>query len=179
MAGESQVDASGNHANVKPMRSSREILGQVAHGVYVNPTRTTLTDYLENTWLPAAKATVKLSTHALYMTIVAAYVKPHDVAGLPVQRITGAHLNTLYVALESTVDATVTRELPKTIRNVHALLHRALRMPSSGFLFATRPMRPTLRQCEARRRGTGLPSRLACSGADADREAAPVWVRSR
>jgi hypothetical protein len=37
-----------------------EIMGAVKRGTYVNPTRTTVADYLTETWLPSVRATIHL-----------------------------------------------------------------------------------------------------------------------
>ena len=53
-----------------------QIIGQAQKGVYVDPSRTTLIEYLDATWLPAKASGVKPSTAELYGTLVAAYVRP-------------------------------------------------------------------------------------------------------
>jgi site-specific recombinase XerD len=104
-----------------------EVMGQVKRGVYVDPKRTTVEQYLTGTWLPGARSTVKGSTAELYETIVAAYVKPHDLASIRLQQVRGGHLNALYAKLETSVRRNGKPLAAKTVRNVHTLLHRAFR----------------------------------------------------
>jgi integrase len=102
-----------------------QIIGHAQKGVYVDPARTTLIDYLNATWLPAKAVSLKPSTAELYGTLVAAYVRPHDVANMPLQRVTRAHLNTLYGTLKTSGRKNGQPLAAKTIRNVHTLLHNA------------------------------------------------------
>jgi len=104
-----------------------EVMGQVKRGVYVNATRTTVAAYLTETWLPAARATVKPSIAELYETVIRAYIEPHDLGGLPLQQVKGAHLNALYAQLSKSGRRDGKPLAAKTIRNVHTLLHRAFR----------------------------------------------------
>jgi integrase len=93
-------------------------------GELVTPTRLTLSQYLTNTWLPTAQRNVRLTTYDSYRRAVSKHVIGTD--QLP--GIGGTQLR----ALDS---ATIARFLavladrglaPKTVRNVHAVLSKAL-----------------------------------------------------
>ena len=103
-----------------------EIVGKVKQGVYVSPTRATVETYLRETWLPAARGTVKPSTAELYGTIIDTYIVPH-LGATKLQQVKGSHLNALYATLETSGRKNGTPLGAKTIRNVHTLLHRAFR----------------------------------------------------
>jgi integrase len=103
-----------------------EVMGAVKRGVYVNATRVTVEKFLIEQWLPAARATVKPSTAELYATIIDIYVVPH-IGGVRLQELRGSHLNRLYATLSTTGSRSRKPLAPKTIRNVHTLLHRACR----------------------------------------------------
>ncbi len=103
-----------------------EVLGAVKRGAYVDSSRTTLADYLTKTWLPAARATVKASTAELYAVCIDAYIVPH-IGPTRLQDLRGAHLNRLYATLATSGKRDGSPLAAKSIRNVHTLLHRALK----------------------------------------------------
>jgi integrase len=155
-----------------------EVMGQVARGVYVNATRTTVADYLTETWLPSARATVKPSTAELYATVIGAYVKSNDLGGLPLQQVKGAHLNALYATLAESGRRNGKPLAAKTIRNVHTLLHRAFRDAMRWEILVRNPAdaadppkvgRPSVRYWSAEQVGAFL-------SATADDRLGPLWV---
>ncbi len=101
-----------------------ELLVQVHRGVYVATSRTTVRDYLLKSWLPSLD--VRASTAELYETIVNAYVVPH-IGTVRLQELAPAHLKSLYKTLQTSGRRGGQPLAPKTIRNVHTTLHRALR----------------------------------------------------
>ncbi len=90
-----------------------------------------LGEWLASEWLPAAAATVRPTTARLYSTMIRAYVIPH-IGGLKLDEVTASSLTALYGELSE-------RLAPKTIRNVHGLLHRALRDAVRWKLIAANP----------------------------------------
>ena len=68
------------HPAGKTMREAEDVLsdivGRAKQGVYITPGHASVETYLTETWLPAARATVKPSTAELYATIIGAYVAP-------------------------------------------------------------------------------------------------------
>jgi integrase len=107
-------------------RKLAELLGQVHGGAYVNPSRATVKTFLEKKWLPAMAATVKPSTHELYSTLVRAYIVPR-IGGTRLQDLTASDVNVLYADLLASGSKDGHPLSAKAVRNVHGVLHRALR----------------------------------------------------
>ncbi len=119
----------------------RRSLERVTSGTYTQPSRVTLAEYLAE-WLGGLRK--KPTTMADYRQSARVYVGPR-IGGVPLQSLTPEHLDRLYRELETQgkragrcATAGVTcREhgcspdrhdglSPKTVRNVHGMLHRAL-----------------------------------------------------
>jgi integrase len=93
-------------------------------GELVTPSRLTLGQYLTNTWLPAVKPNVRPTTYDSYRRAVAKHIIGTD--ELP--GIGGAQLKALDAAsVARFLGVLADRGLaPKTVRNVHAILSKAL-----------------------------------------------------
>jgi integrase len=101
-------------------RYLREQLVWVDAGTYVAPQQLTLATYLVDHWLPAMDARgLRPSTLARYETHVRCAIAP-ALGRLRLQALTPTHLNKLYRDLRAAGRA------PKTIRNVHGVLSKAL-----------------------------------------------------
>ncbi|MEY2451482.1 MAG: hypothetical protein QOD92_1056 [Acidimicrobiaceae bacterium] len=85
---------------------------------YVANTRQTLGDYLDE-WLVTIESTLRPSTHHSYDKNVRIHVKPH-IGAVKLQAVDGLVLNKLYGDLAAKLG-------PRTIRYVHAILHRAFK----------------------------------------------------
>jgi integrase len=90
----------------------------------------TLGHFLQEEWLPAVKPRLRPSTWANYRTYTAAYVVP-VLGQVKLQALTPVQLNHLYAHLlergrRKTISSGRTGLAPKTVRNVHVMLHRAL-----------------------------------------------------
>jgi integrase/predicted RNA-binding Zn-ribbon protein involved in translation (DUF1610 family) len=119
-----------------------DILGTIQHGIYVQPARITLAEFLEEQWLPAIVPTVRATTLVGYKCLITAHIVPRLGANR-LQQLTPAKINAFYGKLltEPRVSRRKLREAnapeaaedePKplsatTVRHVHALLHRVLR----------------------------------------------------
>jgi integrase len=105
------------------------LLVELNRGTWVQPAKLTVADYLTGEWLPAKQHTVKPATAATYRSMVDAYVLPH-IGGVQLQKLDGGTLNALYGQLladgRTGASGTGGGLAPKTVRNVHGLLHRAL-----------------------------------------------------
>lgn len=118
-----------------------DIVGRLRRGTYVAPTRLTVEEFITEKWLPAARGTLKPSTAKLYETIVYAYVIPR-LGGVPLQSLSAADLNALYGELlrRGRKRADGGRGLSATsVRNVHRVVHRALRDAVRWDLIARNP----------------------------------------
>jgi integrase len=95
-----------------------KLLAALEGGTYAAPTRATVEDFLVGEWLPAVRAEVRPGTWNLHRINVEAYIVP-KVGHLRLQDLSPAHLNRLYAEL-------LERLAPKTTRNVHGTVSRAL-----------------------------------------------------
>jgi integrase len=101
-------------------RYLREQLVSLDAGTYMAPHKLTVASYLAEHWLPAMHARgLRPSTLARYESHVRCAIGP-SLGGLPLQAVMPTHLNSLYSDLRAAGRA------PKTIRNVHGVLSKAL-----------------------------------------------------
>jgi integrase len=101
-------------------RYLREQLVSLDARTYVPPRKLTVATYLAEHWLPAMHARgLRPSTLARYESHTRCAINP-TLGGLPLQALMPAHLNKLYSDLRAAGRA------PKTIRNVHGVLSKAL-----------------------------------------------------
>jgi integrase len=97
-----------------------EILSRLQHGAYTAPSKITVAEFLRNEWLPAKTPTIEGTTLGTYRSDIQSKIVP-ALGTRPLQQVTPAEINNLYADLASRGLAA------KTIRNVHGVLHRALR----------------------------------------------------
>jgi integrase len=101
-------------------RYLHEQLVSLDAGTYMAPHKLTVATYLAEHWLPAMQARgLRPSTLERYESHVRCAITP-AVGGLPLQALMPTHLNKLYGDLRTSGRA------PKTIRNVHGVLSKAL-----------------------------------------------------
>lgn len=106
-------------------RALTEILSRLDQGTYVEPTKQTLSSYLDD-WLAATKPTLRASTYATYASIVETQIKPR-VGSLPLPSITATRLNAMYGELLASGRRDGKGGLsPATVRYVHAVIRKAL-----------------------------------------------------
>jgi integrase len=86
---------------------------------YVRKTRESVREYLI-VWLQTIEPTLKPSTHYSYGMKIRTHVLPR-IGGLQLQAVDGGTLNTLYA------DMATAGAAPRSVRYVHAILHRAFR----------------------------------------------------
>lgn len=116
-----------------------ELVDSKYRGAYVEPSRLGFGDWLEKEWLPAAGPTLKPSTAALYGVLVGAYVKPR-LGAVPLQKLSAAHLNRFYAGLLADGRRDGRGGLsPTSVRNIHRVIHRALRDAVRWDLIARNP----------------------------------------
>jgi integrase len=101
-------------------RYLREQLVSLDAGTYMAPHKLTVATYLTEHWLPAMQARgLRPSTLERYENHVQCAITP-ALGGLPLQGLMPTHLNKLYGDLQTAGRA------PKTIRNIHGVLSKAL-----------------------------------------------------
>lgn len=105
----------------------RTVLSTMDAGNYVSPSSLSLGDYLTYRWLPSIKTTIRASTHASYSRIVRLHIVPR-LGAVKLQALDPMMLNEFYGALlrEGRVDRPGPLSV-RSVRYVHAVLHRALR----------------------------------------------------
>ncbi len=106
-------------------------LAEIDRGTFVRPARVTLERYLVDEWLPAKVSTLKPSTAASYALMTNSYVVPY-IGGAELSKVDGAMLNVLYAKLlaegrRGRSGVAGTGLAPKSVRNVHGMLHRAFK----------------------------------------------------
>lgn len=92
-------------------------LHELQTGAYVEPSTVTLAAYLAR-WLEAAEPTIRPSTYDLYRRIIARHLTP-GIGALPLGALTPLHIQQHYAEKLTTLK-------PATVRQQHAILHRAL-----------------------------------------------------
>lgn len=106
-------------------RALTDILSRLDQGTYVEPTKQTLSSYLDD-WLAATKSTLRASTYATYSSLVETQIKPR-LGSLPLQSITATRLNAMYGELLASGRRDGKGGLsPATVRYVHAVIRKAL-----------------------------------------------------
>jgi integrase len=96
-----------------------QMLGEVAVGQYVDPTRLTVDEYLTNQWLPLLASRVRPTTEDTYRRLVKAHIIP-ALGNVRLQKLDRA---TVAAWLG---DLTRKKLSPKSVRNVHGILAKAL-----------------------------------------------------
>ena len=122
-----QRSAGGFKSRREAEAALRAVLTRIDTGNYVSPSSVTLGEYLVERWLPAITTTIRPSTHASYTRIVRLHVIPR-LGAVKLQSLDPMMLNEFYAALLR--DGCVLRPgglSVRTVRYVHAVLHRALR----------------------------------------------------
>lgn len=130
---------SGYRTRKEAERARVELLGRLDQGTYVAPTRLTLGRFLTDEWLPAKRSTVKETTLASYELHVNKHLVP-ALGGLALVAATAPRLNTFYADLLSAGRRDGRGGLaPKTVRNIHGTLHKALEDATRWGLLARNP----------------------------------------
>jgi integrase len=94
-------------------------------GSYVQPVKLTFGQYLTESWLPAQEKRLRHSSLSDYRDRINNYVLP-TLGGIPLQDLNAAHLDRLYADLLARGGRRGQPLAPKTVRNVHAVISKAL-----------------------------------------------------
>jgi integrase len=117
---------SGFRTKKEASQALRAAMNAHERGRSVKPTRTTVADFL-NEWHAAGQSGLRASTWVNYRNYLDAYVIP-VIGETRLQDLTPIRLNRLYShLLQSGRVKTPGGLAPKTVQNVHRMLHRALR----------------------------------------------------
>ncbi|MCU1498517.1 MAG: hypothetical protein JWM47_2470 [Acidimicrobiales bacterium] len=103
------------------------IVKRVHDGDYRSPERITLGAYLTERWIPLRKSQVRQSTWDSFRRTINLHVLPH-IGQIPIEKLTPDDLDCLYAFLltEGRRNGGGGGLSPKTVRNIHNLLHKAL-----------------------------------------------------
>lgn len=183
------------HSGYKTKKEAEDglttILSALQGDTYSSPTKLTVTDFLKQTWLPAMRKTVGPNTASLYRVIVGAYIIPR-IGGIELQRLRPSHLDGLYDELLVAGGRRGKPLSPKSVRNVHTTLYKAMsdavrlgrisRNPVE--LASPSPIRLPGDEHLDRRKGSRVPGprrrRSALRGVvDVSHDRSPPWRASR
>lgn len=109
-------------------RLVNELVKRKDDGTYRGPDRLTLGEYLTTRWLPGQVSQLSPSTYDSYRRNIDLHVIPR-IGGVPLQKLAAEDLDGLYAALSTAGgrrDGKKGGLSPKSVRIVHAILHKAL-----------------------------------------------------
>jgi integrase len=104
-----------------------KLVSELHAGVYVEPAKMTLGEWIESSWLPTMRTQVKASTWDSYMRNLRLHVVPR-IGHRPLQQLSPAILNDLYAELMESgrKNGSGGGLSAKTVRYVHATVHKVL-----------------------------------------------------
>jgi integrase len=132
------------HGGFRTRKEAEVAKGKLANemhsGLYVEPSKVTLREWVESNWLPTMRSQVKPSTWDSYMRNLHLQLLP-TLGHRTLQQLTPLVLNGLYAELlESGKQTRAGGGLaPKTVRYVHATLHKVLADAVDGGLLQSNP----------------------------------------
>jgi integrase len=102
-----------------------EVLTQLGRGTHVSRDDATLAEYLIGEWLPAVRGRMRPGPWANYRIYCESYINPY-IGEAKLQELNAPTLNTLYRTLGDQGGRRAQGLAPKTVVNVHRIIHRAL-----------------------------------------------------
>lgn len=100
------------------LKKLQQVQTDLENGVYVEPSKMTVGAWVD-TWLSEYLANVKQSTQAGYGGNIRKHIKP-NLGYIPLQKLRAHHIQMLYNDLQHSGKS------PKTVKNIHGTLHKAL-----------------------------------------------------
>jgi integrase len=175
-AGRSGTAASRTRREAEVARA--KLVDELHSGTYVSPTRTTLSQWAIDSWLPMIATQIKPSTLHSYRRNLEIRVLP-ALGAKPLGQITPVMLNTLYASFASPTSER--DELSaKTIGYIHTIIHKALSDAVDAELLARNPAARAKPPRRGRRAASGVqawnPDELAAFlAATAHSRLAGIW----
>ncbi len=127
LTGRRRQQTRGGYTSKKACEAGlNEAIAKQRAGELAKPSRLTVKGFLEDQWLPAVRTRVRPSTYANYRTNTSVHVVPL-LGDVQLQRLTPAHLNAFYGRLLSDRRRDGRGLAWKTVHNIHAMLHKALK----------------------------------------------------
>lgn len=117
-----------------------KLANEMHSGLYVEPSKVTLQEWVDSSWLPTMRSQVKPSTWDSYMRNLRLHVLP-VLGHRTLQQLTPIALNGLYAELMASGKQTRADGglAPKTVRYVHATVHKVLADAVGAGLLQTNP----------------------------------------
>ena len=135
-----QVSKGGFRTRKEARDALLEAQAALRSGTFVEPSKRTVRSYLLEEWLPENQPPrLRPSSFANYTIYARTHVVPR-LGDIELQQLTPSHLSGFYRALLTDARRDGQGLAPKTVRNIHAMLHRALKdAVRLGYLSATWP----------------------------------------
>ena len=122
-----QVSKGGFRTRKEARDALLEAQAALRSGTFVEPSKRTVGSYLLEEWLPENQPPrLRPSSFANYTIYTRTHVVPR-LGDIELQRLTPSNLSAFYRALLTDARRDGQGLAPKTVRNIHAMLHRALR----------------------------------------------------
>lgn len=117
------------HAGFKTKREAEQALAKIVTqldaGSYVEPSKTSLGEYLLSEWLPATRATIRPSTWESYRQKVEVHIVP-GLGNVQLAALTPGRVNAFYARLSENGRVDGQGLSARSVRYVHAVLRKAL-----------------------------------------------------
>jgi integrase len=141
-----QKSKSGFRTQKEAQQHLASVVVDTAQGIFVEPSKMPLGQFLLDEWLPAVDPTVKQGTRRTYGRVAKLYIAKRDIGNIPLRGLSPAHVNKLYAQLDADGLSVASRRL------VSAVLGRALgdamrwgKVPRNVARLADPPSLPTSR----------------------------------
>jgi integrase len=121
-----QVQKRGFPTRKAAQAALTQLLEEVRQRTWVAPSRQTLKEFVENTWLPAIEITIRPSTYDSYRRNLRLHVSAMPIGGVQLQEVEPSMLNRLYAQLIAGDDQH-RRLSARSVSYVHVILHRVFR----------------------------------------------------
>ncbi len=118
-----------------------KLVNEIHTGVYAEPTKITVEEWITGSWLPTMRTQVKPTTWDNYERRLRLHVIP-TVGGRPLCKLTSMMLNGLYADLMASGNhrgLTPGGLSPKTVRHVHTTMHKVLADAVDAGLLSSNP----------------------------------------
>jgi integrase len=96
-----------------------DAMSAIGSGSFAEPVKVRFGEYLIEQWLPTRELQLRPSTYSSYEVMINKHVLP-ELGGVKIQQMTANHLDRFYAKLSKSGLS------PKTVHNVHVMLHKAL-----------------------------------------------------
>ena len=117
--GRKQYSKGGFRTKKEAQEFLTDTMAAIRGGVFSEPTKVTLGEFLTQRWLPARKLSLRPSTWSSYEVAINRHVLP-QLGGVQMQQLSPDRLDRFYADLSAAGLA------PKTVRNIHVMIHKAL-----------------------------------------------------